>query len=54
MHLRILSQVRGGKMVLRCFSPKFLPWKSRTWVIPFPCILFPVLLYLMKTAGSLS
>lgn len=41
------------KMVSHCFTPKFLPWASRTWVIPFLHILFPVHLYLMKAADSL-
>lgn len=49
---RIMSQVRE-KNGLTLFFSTFLPWASRTWVISFSHILFPVHLYLMKTAGSL-
>lgn len=44
------SEKKNGLIL---FSSKFLPWASRTGVIPFLHILFPVHLYLMKTAGSL-
>ena len=47
----IMSQVRE-KNGFTLFFSKFLPWASRTWVTQFSHILFPVHLYLMKTAGS--